>query len=159
MSTLQKSETRVQLKGVHLCCGGCTGAVDEAVASVPGASSVCDMDNGTVTVTAQDQETAQQALDAIARAGFHGETGDPGLAMKADPNLPSGKVQRLTVSNIHNCCDLCYDAIKGAIDSVEGVTSDTGGPEETNFEVIGHFSAAELLQALHGAGFHAKLRA
>lgn len=159
MSPSHSTQTQVQLQGVHLCCGGCTDAVDAAAASVPGASSVCDMDNGTVTVTAGDRQSAQRALDAIARAGFHGETGDPGLAMTPDPGIPPGKVRRATVSDIHNCCDLCHDAIKGAIDSVEGVTGETGAPGMTRFEVTGDFSPAELVQALHGAGFHAKVRA
>jgi copper chaperone CopZ len=116
------------------------------------------MAHGTVTVTARDDAAAQKALDAIAAAGLHGETGDAHLAMRTERNIPAGKVQRLTVSGIHNCCQPCYEAIKAAIDSVEGVTGDTARPGKTTFEVTGNFSAAELVQALNAAGFHAKVK-
>ena len=115
------------------------------------------MEHGTVTLTARDRATAQQALDAIANAGLHGETGDESLSMRTERDIPPGKVRRLTVSGIHNCCEPCYEAIKGAIDSVEGVSGDTAQPGRTTFEVTGHFSAVELVRALNAAGFHAKV--
>jgi mercuric ion binding protein len=158
MGLSNQTETRVQLKGVHLCCGGCTDAVATAVENVPGATCECDMEGGTVTVTARDRAAAQKALDAIADAGLHGETGDVHLAMRAERDIPPGKVRRLTVSGIHNCCLPCYEAIKGAIDSVEGVSDDTAGPGRITFDVTGNFSAAELVRALNTAGFHAKAR-
>ncbi len=157
MGLANQSETRVQLRGVHLCCGGCTDAVATAVESVPGATSWCDMERGTVTLIAKDRAAAQKALDAIADAGLHGETGDEHLAMRAERDIPPGKVRRLTVSGIHNCCEPCYEAIKGAIDTVDGVIGDTSGPGKTAFEVTGNFSAAELVRALNRAGFHAKV--
>lgn len=152
-------ETQVHLKGVHLCCGGCVGAVVTAVQSVPGAAAECDMENGTVTLTAKDDAAAQKALDAIASAGLHGETGNERLKMKIEPNIPPGNVRRLKVSGIHNCCQPCYEAIEGAIRSVEGVTGDTAEPGETAFEVRGNFDATELVRSLNAAGFHAKVRA
>jgi periplasmic mercuric ion binding protein len=150
--------THLKLKGVHLCCGGCVDAVATALESVPVATFQCDMENGTVTLTAEDDVAAQKALDAIAAAGLHGETGNERLKMKAEPNIPPGKVRRLRVSGIHNCCQPCCEAIKGAARSVEGVTSDTTEPGETAFEVRGNFSAAELVRALNAAGFHAKVK-
>ncbi len=81
MGLSNQTETQVRLRGVHLCCGGCTDAVAAAVESVPGATCRCDMENGTVTLTARDRAAAQKALDAIADAGLHGETGDERLAM------------------------------------------------------------------------------
>jgi mercuric ion binding protein len=159
MGFSNQTETWAQLRGVHLCCGGCTDAVARAVESVPGVTCRCDMENGTVTLTAEDHASAQKALDAIADAGLHGETGDEHLMMRVERDVPPGKVRRLTVSGIHNCCEPCYEAIKGAIDTVEGVTGDTAGPKRTSFEVTGNFSAAELVRALNAAGFHAKVKA
>lgn len=159
MGLSNPTEVQVQLKGVHLCCGGCTDAVVTAVARVPGVTCQCDMENRTVTLDAKDRAAVQMALDAIADAGLHGETGDARLAMRTEPDVPPGKVRRLTVSGIHNCCAPCYEAIKGAIDTVEGVSGDTGEPEKTTFEVTGHFSASELVRALNAAGFHAKVKA
>lgn len=149
--------THLKLKGVHLCCGGCVDAVATALESVPGTTFQCDMENGTVTLTAKDDAAAQKALDAIAAAGLHGETGNERLKMKAEHNIPPGKVRRLRVSDIHNCCQPCCDEIKGAIRGVEGVTSDTAQPGKTTFEVSGNFHAAALLEALNAAGFHAKV--
>lgn len=151
--------THLKLKGVHLCCGGCVDAVVAAVESVPGAASECDMENRTVTLTAKDDAAAQKALDAIAAAGLYGETGNERLRMKAEQNIPPGKVRKLKVSGIHNCCQPCYEAIEGAIRSVEGVTSDTAEPGETAFEVRGNFDAAALVRSLNAAGFHAKVSA
>jgi copper chaperone CopZ len=161
MALSNQTGVQVQLKGVHLCCEGCTDAAITAAEGVPGVSCRCDVGNGTVigtvTVTARDRAAAQKALDAIAGAGLHGETGDEHLAISPQRDVPAGKIRRLIVSGIHNCCDLCYEAIKGAIDTVEGVTGDTSGPERTSFEVTGNFSAAELVRALNRAGFHAKV--
>ena len=72
--------------------------------------------------------------------------------------VPAGKVKRLKLSGIHNCCQPCCEAIKLAIESVDGVTGDTAAPHETSFEVIGDFSAAALVEALHVAGFHAEVQ-
>ncbi len=158
MALSNQIDTQVQLKGVHLCCGGCVNAVATAVESVPDVTCQCDMAHGTVTLTARNDTAAQKALDAIAAAGLHGETGDAHLAMRTARDIPAGKVQRLTVSDIHNCCEPCYEAIKGALNSVEGVTGDTARPGKIAFEVTGNFSAAELVQALNAAGFHAKVK-
>ncbi len=157
MRTVDQTEARVQLKGVHLCCGGCVDAVATAVESVPGVAHQCDREKGAVALTAKDEATAQQALDAIADAGLHGETGDPHLAMKAERNVPPGRARKLKVSGIHNCCEPCCAAIRGAIEAVEGVTGHTARPGATTFEVSGNFSAAELVRALNRAGFHAKV--
>jgi len=116
------------------------------------------MEKGTVTLTAKDDAAAQKSLDAIAAAGLHGETDNDRLRMKTEPNLPPGRVQRVRVSEIHNCCQPCYDAIEGAIRSVKGVTTDTAEPGETAFEVRGNFDTAELVRALNAAGFHAKVK-
>lgn len=66
-------------------------------------------------------------------------------------------VKRLKLHGVHNCCGPCCDAIKGAIYSVRGVMGDTAAPGESRFEVTGDFSPAELVEALHGAGFHAEI--
>ncbi len=155
MRASNQAETTVELKGVHLCCGGCTDAVDEAAAGVPGVESRCHMGSQSVTLTGSPG-AIQQALEAVAAAGFHGETGDDRLAMKPQGDLPRGKVKLLKLSGIHNCCDLCCDAIKGAVASVPGVTGDTAEPGGTSFEVAGDFEPDALLHALHAAGFNAR---
>ena len=81
------------MTGVHLCCQGCVNAVDAALKNVEGVESQCDMDNGTVTLTANDDTAAQKALDALAAAGFYGSSDNEQLAMKPVSNIPQGKVK------------------------------------------------------------------
>ena len=152
-----RNEIKVELKGVHLCCQGCVNAADAALMSVEGVNSRCDMENGTVTLTASDDAAAQKALDALAAAGFHGSPGNNRLAMMAVSGIPQGKVKTLKVSGIHNCCGPCCEAIKGAIATVDGVTGDTARPRATTFEVTGDFDAAALVKALNAAGFSARV--
>jgi len=158
MRLSNRTETKVELKGVHLCCDGCVNGVYDALKGVEGVKSHCDMENGTVTLTASDDAGAQKALDALAAAGFHGDTGNERLAMKAQSNVPQGKVKSLKVSGIHNCCWPCCEAIKEAIKTVAGVTGDTAKSEATSFEVTGDFDAAALVEALNAAGFHAQVK-
>ena len=152
-----RTEIKVELTGVHLCCQGCVNAVDAALRNVEGVNSHCDMENGTVTFTAGDAAAAREALDSLAAAGFYGSTDNQNLAMKPVGNVPQGKVNSLRVSGIHNCCGPCCDAIKGAIATVDGVTGDTAEPRATTFEVTGDFHAAALVKALNDAGFSAQV--
>src|SRR6476469_4524426 len=92
---------KVNLTGVHLCCQGCVNAVDAALRSVEGVNSRCDMENGTVTLTASDISVAQKALDDVADAGFYGRSEKKQLAMGDVSNAPRGRVKGLKVSGIH----------------------------------------------------------
>lgn len=151
------SQIKVELTGVHLCCQGCVDAADAALMSATGVKSRCDMENGTVSFTSDDDAAAQQALDAFGAAGFYGRADKQKLAMKAVNDVPRGKVNRVKVSGIHNCCGLCCKAIKEAIATVDGVTGDTAEPQATTFEVLGDFDAAGLVKALNAAGFSARV--
>ena len=153
-----RNEIKVELTGVHLCCQGCVNAADTALMSVEGVHSRCEMENGTVTLTAKDDTAAQKALDALAAAGFYGKSDDQNLVMKPVGTLPAGKVKSVKMSGIHNCCGPCCDAIKEAINSVQGVTSNTAKPRVTTFAVTGDFYAADLERALNRAGFSAQIR-
>ena len=156
MQPSMRTETRVELKGVHLCCQGCVDGIDAALEGVKGVRSQCEMKNGIVALTASDDAAAQRALNALSAAGYYGETGNKRLAMKAVRNVPQGKVKRLKVSGIHNCSEPCCDAIKGAIATVHGVTGDTAKPRASTFEVMGDFDAGALVKALNAAGFSAQ---
>lgn len=150
-----RNAIKVELTGVHLCCHGCVNAADAAIMSVEGVQSRCDMENGTVTLTASDDDAARKALTALAAAGFYGSSDNQNLTMKPAGTLLTGKVNRVQVSGIHNCCDLCCEAIQGAIRTVEGVAGDTAKPGKTNFVVTGDFEAVALVKALNTAGFSA----
>lgn len=151
-----RAETKVELKGVHLCCGQCVKAV-EGILKKEGLQGKCDRENKTVTITAPDAKAAQKGLDALAAAGFHGESSDKELAMKTEADAPAGKVKSLKISGAHNCCGACCKAIKTTVGKVAGVTGDTAQPRSKTFEVTGDFDAAELVKALQAAGFHVKV--
>ena len=71
--------------------------------------------------------------------------------------VPINRVTRARLHGVHNCCGPCSDAIREAILGVKGVIDDTVVPGNTDFEVRGDFVPAELIEALHGAGFHAEI--
>ncbi len=152
------AETKVEVKGVHLCCGACVKGVATAVKGLEGVSAKCDRDNGTVTITATDEAAARKALDALGAAGYYGDTGNKDLIVKPAANVPAGKVKSLSLSNTHNCCKGCTNAIKGAVKSVNGASGDTVQPKKATFEVTGDFDAAAVIKALNDAGFQVEVK-
>ena len=153
-----RAETKVELKGVHLRCPACVKAVGDTLKKVDGVKGTCNREKKTVTITAPDDKTAQKAIDALAEAGFHGDTGSKGVTVKEDSGVAKGKVKSLSVGGVHNCCNSCCKAIKETVKKVEGVTGDTAKPKADSFEVTGDFDAAELVKALNAAGFHVKVK-
>src|SRR4051794_31985755 len=95
------AETKVEVKKVHLCCNACVKGVATALKGMEGVTPACDRENGTVTITATDQATAQKALDALADAGYHGDVDAKGLTIKDETNVPSGTVKSLSLNNTH----------------------------------------------------------
>ncbi len=152
-----QAETKVTMKGVHLCCAQCVKIVGTAVGKVEGAKAKCDQKAGTITVTATDDETAQKALDALAAEGFHGTTDNEKLKLKDDSGAVKDKVKKITVVGVHNCCGMCCKAIKAVVTKVEGVTDTDVKPKAKSFTVEGEFLPADLVKALNEAGFHPKL--
>jgi len=153
-----RAETKVELKSVHLCCPGCTRAVGDILKKLDDVKGTCDQKAGTVTITAKDDEAAKKALQALADGGFHGDTGNKDLAIKDDSGATKGKVEKLTLTGVHNCCGRCNSQLKEAIKKVEGVKADTAKSKADTFEVTGDFEASDLVGALHKAGFHVKVK-
>ena len=152
------AETKVEVKGVHLCCAACVKGVGAALKGVDGVKGACDRDAGTVTITADDEATAQKAINALAAAGFHGQPDSKAVRFPRDSGVTKGKVSSLTLTGVHNCCRSCCGAIKGAVKKVSGVKSDDAKPKADTFEVTGDFEAMDLIRALHQAGFHVKVK-
>lgn len=153
-----RAETKIELKGVHLCCGQCVGIVAKTLKGVDGVTAKCDQDAGIVNITAKDDETAQKALDALSGAGFHGDSGNDKIKIKSAAGTASGKVKSLTLTGIHNCCGQCCKAIKATVKKVDGVSGDTAKPKNNTFEVTGDFDAAAVIKALEAEGFHVKVK-
>jgi mercuric ion binding protein len=158
MGSAARAETKVELKNVHLCCGACVKAVATTLKDIEGVKAACDQKGRTVTLTAKDDATAQKAIDALAAAGFQGESDNKDLKAKDDSGATAGKVKTLTLTGVHNCCGQCCKAIKATVAKVNGVTGDTAKPKTDTFDVTGDFDAAELVKALNDAGFHVKVK-
>ena len=65
-----RNEIKVELTGVHLCCQGCVNAADAALMSVEGVHSRCDMENGTVTLTAKRRRGGPEGSRCSRRCWF-----------------------------------------------------------------------------------------
>ena len=127
------------------------------VEGVTGVST--DQEANAAKFTATDAKAAQKALDALAEAGFHGDTGDSkGFAFKDDSGVKSGQVKTLTVTGFHNSCGGCVKSFREAIKDVKGVAGDNAKAKVTTAQVTGDFDAAELVKALNKAGFHVKVK-
>lgn len=157
-SATARAETKVELKGTHLCCGQCVKAAGDIIKGVEGCTGKCDQKAGTISITAKDDETAQKAIDALAAGGFHGTTSSDKIKVKDDSGVKAGKVKTLTITDVHNCCGQCNNKIKATLKTVKGVTGDTAKAKADSFEVTGDFDAEAVIKALNAAGFHAKVK-
>jgi copper chaperone CopZ len=158
MAVAAHAETKVTLKGVHLCCPQCVTIVGTTLKDLPGVKGECSQGDKTIVLTADNNEAAQKAIDALATAGFYGKLDNDAVKFKPI-DVPKGNVQRLEVSGVHNCCGQCARIIKGAVVKVKGVSADTTiGPNKETFVVEGDFSAQELVDALLAEGFHVQVK-
>jgi copper chaperone CopZ len=149
----------VEVKNVHICCGACEKAIGKVLGDAGVKDAKCSKDSKTISFSAGDAAAAQKAIDALAAAGFHGETGSKDAAFKDDSGAKEGKVKEAKVSGLHNCCKACCGAIKGVLKKVDGVKEEDVKPSEGSFTVKGEFDAAKLVKALNDAGFHCKVDA
>ena len=152
------AETAVTFKEMHICCGACVDGIKASVSKIDGVELTIDKDNGTTTVKAADEAAAKKAIKAIARAGFHGVSDQKKFAMPKNSRVKPGKVTRLELVGIHNCCGGCNKAIKDALASVDGVTGDTATAKKRTLVVEGNFDGEAVIKALNKAGFHARLK-
>lgn len=143
----------VKISNVHLCCKGCTSAVDKAAAKIQGVTCTPNQDEGSVTLQASSNETLQHALNEIAAAGFYGTLSNQSVKYKPI-EFSQEKVSKLEISHVHNCCPGCTKVLISAIEGVPGVTSHTVKNKATSFVVEGDFSPAEVVKSLQSVGFY-----
>lgn len=148
-------DQEIEVRGLHLCCKSCVKAAVKAVDSVGAKDPVADRKAGTLKFAVADLKVAAKALEAIGRAGFHGDTGIKGLPFKDDSGVKPGKRTTLKLSGVHNCCNSCAKPLKAAIMSVEGVKEVDLAKKATSFTVTGEFDGAAVIKAMNGAGYHA----
>jgi copper chaperone CopZ len=143
---------------MHLCCKGCTSSVEKAAAKIPGVTCKTDQEKQSAVLTASNPQEIQKALDEIAAAGFCGKVAGAEVTFKPIEFKEGENVRKLEVAHVHNCCKMCTDAIKGAIEAVPGVKSNTVKNKEVSFVVEGDFSPAEVVKAIQDAGFFPTLK-
>jgi copper chaperone CopZ len=153
---IASADVKLQLSDVHVCCGACVRGIQNAVKGIDAKVDI-DRDGGAVQIEAKDEATAQKVVDAIAAGGFHGTSNNDKVKMKDDSGVTAGKVKRLKLGSVHNCCTGCTNAIRDAFKGVSGVTTDSLTNKATVFVVEGDFDAAEVVKALYAAGFHVKV--
>ncbi len=151
-------DTKVTVKGVHLCCGACVSAVDAAVEEIEDLDAECNRTDGTVTLTAPKIATIQEAINAIATAGYHGTPDNDKVSFPKLKEIPEEKVETLTFVGIHNCCGGCARAVTGALTEVDGVDEVEAEPRSETVVVTGDFLPAAAVKALNAAGFYVKVK-
>ena len=147
----------VKVSGVHNCCGACSKRIHETLGKVEGVSKVsAKPKDKEFTFDAANAKAARRAIGALGRAGFHGKTDREKLVFRDNSGVEKGKVSRLSLVGIHNCCPGCCKTAKQVIAKVEGVEADTLKPKKRKFVVEGNFDAVALVKALNDAGFHVR---
>jgi mercuric ion binding protein len=149
------ADLSVEIKGTHLCCGACNKA---AIKAVQDSGSRASISAKTIFITAADEAAAQKAVDALAEAGFRGVSNNDKVKSPEAKDVPAGKVKKLELTGIHNCCGQCNNAIKGALKKVEGVTGDNAKSGSRDLTVEGDFDAAAAVKALFDAGYHVSVK-
>jgi copper chaperone CopZ len=151
------AETKVTVSGTHLCCGACVKAVDTTLKEIPGVQFKTDQGAKTIEITADNDATAQKAIDALADAGFYGKLDNEKIKYK-EVRSGNSAVEKVEVTGIHNCCGQCTTAIKKAVSSVSGVSGTSVKNKETTFTVEGKFQPGDVVKALLDAGFYAQVK-
>jgi copper chaperone CopZ len=150
----QAADTTAKISNVHICCNSCVKGINTAVATVPGASAVADMDEGTVKITGPDVATVQKAADALVAAGYFGTSSD--VKLDATTGAKDQKVQTMTVSGVHLCCGKCVKSVNEAVKTVPGVQATTAKKGATSFDVTGDFNEKDVMAALQKDGLTGK---
>ncbi|MCI0455956.1 MAG: heavy-metal-associated domain-containing protein [Gemmataceae bacterium] len=150
---------KVEVKGVHLCCGQCVKAVAKVLSTAKGVSDAkCDRPSNTVTFTAQDSASAAAAVKALLDEGFFGNASEDGKAIRVEVTSPAkgDKAGEVTVKQVHVCCNQCRKMITALFKDVKVEFPDFVASRVLNeVKVTGKdLDKAEVLQTLRKAGFN-----
>jgi bacterioferritin-associated ferredoxin len=145
---------KVEVKGVHLCCGQCVKAMGGILGKVEGVSEAkCDQKGGVVTFTAKDEKAAAAGFKAMMDGGFFGTATRDGKDMKVDPPAKADKADTVTVKDVHSCCGMCRKGITAMFKDAK-VSFDGPGPQQTvKIEGKG-LNPADVLATFRKAGLN-----
>lgn len=151
----------VQVKGVHLCCGGCLGIADDALSEVDGVSAASsDLNTKVITFTVADQKSAEAGIQALAKAGFFGTATLDKMPLKyPESGAKQGeKSNSFVLQGIHLCCTSCVTASQKALEDLDGVTLIDIDRNEKTIKLTGSsIGVPEAVAALNKAGFYCQL--
>ena len=151
------TDSTAKITDVHLCCKGCVGGVEKAVATVPEVKAEVDQDASTVTLTGPNAAVVQKAADAMMAAGYFGKATDNAVKLAPETGAKDEKVSSTTVEGVHLCCGKCVKAVDKALTSVSGAKAHTAVKGAKTFDVTGDFNEKELLAALQKEGLTGKV--
>ena len=153
---------RVTVQGVHLCCGACVAAVLKTLGDVKGISKLAaDRNSKTVTFNAADNKVAQGAINALAKAGFHGSAthGKKKLSFPASGAKKGEKADKITLTGLHLCCEACVRGAQKALQVVKGATTIEFDRKLKVARIFGKdIDINAAVAALNQGGFHGTLK-
>ena len=150
------------LSDVHLCCGACVRALDKALGEVDGVKEVkVDQKKGQASFETDGRKALDEALKAVTLAGFFGQAQYDGrdIDLPSEPAEKDATADRATFEGVHLCCKGCAKAVTEAVKEHENVIAvDCDTKKGTVLFVGTEMQLSKLLDALHKAGFHGRLK-
>ena len=152
----------VTVSNVHLCCGSCIAAVDEALTDVAGVSDVgADQNSKTIRFAAADDKAAAAGIEALARHGFFGKAkhGDKKLDFPANGAKKGDKANTIVLNGVHLCCGACGTGAKKSLDNVAGLSAIEVDRAAGKITLKGAgIDTVKALDALNAGGFYATVK-
>jgi len=153
----------VTVKGVHLCCGGCTAAATEALENVKSVGQIsCDLNSKVISFEVPDEKTAQLAIDSLAKGGFFGTAthGDKLLKYPESGAKKGDKVNEVTIYGLHLCCDSCVTQAQEALSKSNRISSMEFDRAKGTVRLIGQqIDLQNAIGLLNKAGYYGQLQA
>ncbi|MEM7143719.1 MAG: cation transporter [Verrucomicrobiota bacterium] len=156
-AAMDGTENDVTLTGLHLCCGGCEKGIDKALAEMEDIEYAVSRSSDSINITSSKSSAIQDAVDAIAAAGYYGKSNFAEIAIEEVKGTSTEKTDSADISSLHICCGACERAIEETLTAVEGVASVAIDKQARTATVTGDFTTADTVSALQTAGFHPSL--
>jgi len=152
----------VSVSHVHLCCGSCLAAVDEALSDVKGVTAVsADQNTKTIRFTAATEQAAEAGIAALAKHGFFGQAkhGTKKLSFPDAGAKPGEKSNQIVLHGVHLCCGACVTGAKKSLEDVPGLTEILVDRANRKITVKGAgIVTTKAVEALNAGGFYASLK-
>lgn len=152
----------VNVSNVHICCGSCVSAVDEALGEVEGVSDVgADQNTKTIRFKAKDDKAAEAGIKALADHGFFGKAkhGDKKLDFPPSGVKKGEKANTLVLHGVHLCCGACVTGAKKSLENVAGVNAIEIDRKTGRITLKGGgIDTTKAVDALNAGGFYASVK-